>query len=76
MADLNTLIPSGSGWVLSWAFDINNHGQIVGYGLVNDKFRAFLLTPATSKEQCKNGGWKNFGFKNQGQCIQFVNTGK
>jgi hypothetical protein len=30
----------------------------------------------TSKDQCKNGGWKAFGFKNQGQCIQFVNTGK
>jgi hypothetical protein len=30
----------------------------------------------TSKDQCKNDGWKAFGFKNQGQCIQFVNTGK
>lgn len=30
----------------------------------------------TSKEQCKNGGYKAFGFKNQGQCIRFVNTGK
>jgi len=30
----------------------------------------------TSKEQCKNGGYKDFGFKNQGQCIRFVNTGK
>jgi len=30
----------------------------------------------TSKDQCKNGGWKAFGFKNQGQCIKFVNTGK
>jgi hypothetical protein len=28
----------------------------------------------TSKEQCKNGGWRNFPqFKNQGQCIAFVN---
>jgi len=25
-----------------------------------------------SKEQCKDGGWKQFGFKNQGQCIAFV----
>lgn len=41
-------------------------------------------TPApagpTSKDQCKNGGWRNFTsprvFKNQGDCIQFVNTGK
>jgi hypothetical protein len=41
-------------------------------------------TPApagpTSKGQCKHGGWRNFTvphpFKNQGDCIQFVNTGK
>jgi hypothetical protein len=28
----------------------------------------------TSKEQCKNGGWRNFGtaFKNQGECVAFV----
>ena len=45
ITDMNTLIPPGSGWELTWALDINNHGQIVGYGLVNDKFRAFLLTP-------------------------------
>lgn len=29
-----------------------------------------------TKEECKNGGWETFGFKNQGLCIQFVNTGK
>ena len=29
----------------------------------------------TTKAQCKNGGWKQFGFKNQGQCIKFVNHG-
>jgi hypothetical protein len=29
----------------------------------------------TSKDQCKNGGWKNFGiFKNQGDCVSFVAT--
>src|SRR5205807_9428170 len=36
--------------------------------------------PPTSKDQCKNGGWQTFNtprrFKNQGDCIQFVNTGK
>jgi hypothetical protein len=32
-------------------------------------------TPAlpTSKDQCKNGGWRNFpGFRNQGECVAFV----
>jgi len=31
----------------------------------------------TSKEQCKNGGWRNFGdtFRNQGQCVAFVQRG-
>jgi hypothetical protein len=26
-------------------------------------------------DDCKNGGWADFGFKNQGQCIRFVETG-
>jgi hypothetical protein len=26
-----------------------------------------------AKGECKHGGWKRFGFKNQGQCIAFVN---
>ena len=30
----------------------------------------------TSKSQCLNGGWRSFPqFKNQGQCIVFVNHG-
>ena len=28
------------------------------------------------KEDCKNGGWEVYGFRNQGLCIQYVNTGK
>lgn len=38
-------------------------------------------TPATAND-CKNGGWQNLfrangtPFKNQGDCIQYVNTGK
>ena len=35
-----------------------------------------LIVP-TSKDQCKNGGWRNFPqFKNQGDCVSFVETGK
>jgi len=29
----------------------------------------------TSIEQCKNLGWIDFAFRNQGQCVAFVNTG-
>jgi len=31
----------------------------------------------SSREQCKDGGWHNFGgtFKNQGQCVAFVERG-
>lgn len=36
--------------------------------------------PPTSEEQCKNEGWERFDFprtfKNQGDCIQYVKTGK
>lgn len=31
---------------------------------------------AITKNECKKGGWETFGFRNQGQCIRFVNTGK
>jgi hypothetical protein len=35
----------------------------------------FKLPLATSTDQCKNGGWRNFpGFKNQGDCVSFVAT--
>jgi hypothetical protein len=27
-----------------------------------------------TKEECKKGGYKEFGFKNQGRCIAFVNS--
>jgi probable HAF family extracellular repeat protein len=75
MYDLNNLIPAGFGWDLQQAFGINDVGQIVGIGAHSGVDRPFLLTPA-SKDLCKNRGWENFGFKDQGQCIQFVETGK
>jgi len=33
-------------------------------------------TPPTSKDQCRNGGWRSYGeFRNQGDCVSFVATG-
>jgi probable HAF family extracellular repeat protein len=44
--DLNTLIPPDSGWTLDVAHDINEAGQIVGYGRSPSGLsRAFLLNP-------------------------------
>lgn len=43
---------------------------------------AFGCPLAVNKDQCKNGGWQTLfrangtSFKNQGDCIQYVNTGK
>ncbi len=37
-----------------------------------------LIGPPTDKDECKKGGWQAFNnpsFKNQGDCIQYVNTG-
>jgi hypothetical protein len=36
----------------------------------------YRLVP-TSKDQCMNGRWRNFPqFKNQGECVSFIETGK
>lgn len=43
--DLNDLLPRGSGWELCEGRDINDHGQIVGWGLTNGQRQAFVLSP-------------------------------
>ena len=55
----------------------------------NVNYTPWLTSPAptacnvaANKDQCKDGGWKTHlrangsAFKNQGDCIQYVNTGK
>ena len=44
LTDLNDLIPPGSDWELLVAYDINDYGQIVGYGRLAGEFQAFLLS--------------------------------
>ncbi|MHB1193643.1 MAG: DNRLRE domain-containing protein [Longimicrobiales bacterium] len=36
----------------------------------------YQINDPTSKAQCMNGGWAAFHFKNQGQCVRFIETGK
>lgn len=43
----------------------------------------FPVHPPTSTDQCKDGGWQTYkdaqgtpAFKNQGDCVSFVNTGE
>ena len=43
MTDLNDLLPGGSGWVLTEAWDINVNGDIVGRGTYTGVMSAFLL---------------------------------
>lgn len=44
--ELETLLPAGSGWTNLSAEDINDRGQIVGSGIDNGAFHAFLLSPS------------------------------
>lgn len=34
------------------------------------------LANPTAKAQCLKDGWQTFNFKNQGQCVRFIETGK
>jgi len=50
LIDLNTLLPTNSGWVLEVATQINDHGQIVGLGRYNgQEGHAFVLDPKDSE---------------------------
>ncbi len=44
--DLNDLISADSGWALWYASDINDRGEITGYGTLNDgPVQGFVLHP-------------------------------
>ena len=45
MLDLNSLLLSPAGWLLTAAYGINGSGQIVGTGIYQGEYRAFRLDP-------------------------------
>lgn len=57
----------------------NVEADLVSFNGTVYNFEPYLV--ATDKEQCKNGGWQMFKradgspFRNQGDCVQYVNTG-
>ena len=51
---------------LSWAAE----GQL--YHFDDIELHIVESDDPTTSDQCKNGGWEDFGFRNQGQCVRFV----
>jgi hypothetical protein len=49
-------------------------------GIVDSSACDTQIGPPVDKDQCRNNGWQLFNvprlFRNQGECIQFVNTGR
>jgi hypothetical protein len=71
-----------TGYTVSTDFPTMNPLQSANGGYSDafvSKF-SFGIGPPTNKDQCKDGGWKTFTiprkFKNQGDCVSFVNPGK
>jgi len=54
--------------------DLFGDAQLESFGetFTSDLSEVERVVPAT-KEQCKNGGWKDFGYPDQGTCISDVN---
>lgn len=55
MRDLNSLLPPNTGWRLTRAWDIDDHGAIVGEGTLMGVPRAFLLTPESTSDAPRGG---------------------
>jgi hypothetical protein len=56
--DLNDLVDPQAGWTLIFARDINDSGQVVGYGEFNGERRGFILILSTTTvaDNDGNGG--------------------
>jgi hypothetical protein len=56
----------------SWLFGT----QVVVFDNTAVNGQTYTYDPPTDANQCKNGGWQNYGgmFKNQGDCVSFVAT--
>lgn len=73
------LFKAGSNWN---GFDGNADALTVGVNGANVTYDFEPYDVATTKDECKNGGWAGVtrtdgsGFKNQGDCVSYTVTGK
>ena len=75
-SDQSFILAAGCGGA-AWTGFVGNADKLtVGINGTNTTYDFEpTIGPPTSKDQCKNGGWKRFNnpsFKNQGQCIAYV----
>jgi uncharacterized membrane protein len=75
MTNLNSLLPAGSGWQLLEANDINDRGEIVGSGRINNEEHAFLLTPLTCSAAEDSDGDGNADNDDDGLCDSWETSG-
>lgn len=73
------VLKAGGGW--SSGFDGNVDALTINSDTYDFELDApvVVVGPPLNKDECKKDGWMTFNnptFKNQGDCIQFVNTGK
>ena len=72
--------PAGENFIRELFLNSYNYGLDVFPNLGNNSYAAHWhngeLSGPESKSDCKEGGWEGFGFRNQGQCVHFVNTGQ
>lgn len=64
------ILKAGGGW--AGGFD----GNVDALTVNDDTYNFELINNPVDRDECKKGGWEAFGFRNQGQCIRFVNTGQ
>lgn len=68
-----TLIADGVSYVI--LVDAETGEVVTADEPVGDEPAAEELAEVEDKDSCKNYGWVDLGFRNQGQCIRLVNTG-
>lgn len=71
--------PGGETFMREVFLNSFNFGLDPQAGLNSDSYAAHWhagIEGIDSKEDCRDGAWEDLGFRNQGQCIRFVETGK